>query len=160
MLWEHDAKVVVDFTGGSGTMTKSALVMGVKVIVVFNNVAKWEFAKAHLTTWMADTLPLATCPSHLKPANYEATMQGLKHHRLVAYETKQLTETTLKRPAAGEVANDKKRQARGSDFDVIIGGVTPKRPATESAVVPKTPPPKATTASPAAAAASINDLGG
>ena len=170
MLWENHARVLVDFSPGSGMMARTALAMGVKVVLVCLNDAHMQYLKKSLVSYIRAAIEgnnTAFCP-----ADKQERLDQLQPARLKVWHEQKGQKADPQSQGAGrqkfQAGMDAVLDAlqSGTQIRVKDVGPAPKKPRVEppknSDTKPKAEPPKKEeTAAPSAAATpteSVADL--
>ena len=84
LLWEHNARVVVDFTPGGGMLARTALMMSIKCILICHNSTHVKLLKKVLGKYVRDNMESGAV-SALVPAEKEARLHEAKPARLARF---------------------------------------------------------------------------
>ena len=87
LMWENRSQVLVSFTPGSGLVIRTAILMGLKVLVVANTPGHMEVLQASVKQFIR--AQIAAGDVSLKPETYDSELEGLKPPGLRHWEQQQ-----------------------------------------------------------------------
>ena len=125
LIWENKARIVIDFGGGSGLLSRSGVTLGCKVIVILHNRAHMDVHKELTLDWLLDLIKKKN--PQILPHDFQQRALALKDPLLIQYEQQK------KRKASNEEGSEPKRAALQTDslISSILGGsdLDSKKPA-------------------------------
>ena len=119
LLWESNARVLVDFGVGAGMFVRSALLLGLKTIAFCFNQDHLRTVTKLLFDWIR--MQLVGKNAGIMPSDYNARLEAVRDQRLVAWREK-------KRPKArggGASEPEQKKQRSGSVDSALM--MTPSK---------------------------------
>ena len=127
LLWESNARVLVDFTPGAGLALKTALTMGVKCIAIGNNTDHVKLLTTLLREWIRKKIEEQN--PRLTPPDLGSQINELKNPRLLKYEQQKKTKTTT--TGAGSASDapepEAKRHKAAHNLDAMLAEIEPGR---------------------------------
>lgn len=170
LIWETSARVIIDYCPGSGMMTKGAMMMGCKSILVAHNPAHVKVLQGILKTYVRSQIDAGN--TTFSPADKDQRVKDLKPKKLVAYESQPAS--CRKRPGDEQRPGDEratKRAALAESWDAMLDSLAgraqakglPKAAAAPKAAEPAPAPaaaPKAVAKAVAKASAAVPPAAG
>ncbi|CAE7714171.1 unnamed protein product [Symbiodinium sp. CCMP2592] len=140
LLWENQARVLIDFSPGSAMMARTALSMGVKVILIGLNDAHVGVLRKMLTQFIRANIDADM--AGFAPSDKMEKLQQLKPARLKLHESRRgIAEMSPPLPGAGKATFEKTMSAA---IDALQTGAN-LPPAKRQRTEPKPAPPKPST---------------
>ena len=138
LLWENQARVLIDFSPGSAMMARTALSMGIKVILIGLNDAHVGVLRKMLTLFIRANIDADM--AGFAPSDKMEKLQQLKPARLKLHESRKgIAEVSPPLPGAGKATFEKTMSAA---IDALQTGAH-LPPAKRQRTEPKPAPPKA-----------------
>ena len=138
LLWENQARVLIDFSPGSAMMARTALSMGIKVILIGLNDAHVGVLRKMLTLFIRANIDADM--AGFAPSDKMEKLQQLKPARLKLHESRKgIAEVSPPLPGAGKATFEKTMSVA---IDALQTGAH-LPPAKRQRTEPKPAPPKA-----------------